>query len=117
MIQLKTLKETYFKRKTVEALELEENKRVKVAAGEIYDLVSWAEVEGHLFVELNLKIRDRSVWFIWAADAEILKDGQPLVLVSDTKIYEFMALIAQLSDSISKVQNFLVEQMKYKQKP
>jgi len=117
MIQLRILRDTYFKRKTVDSLELDELDKVKISAGETYDLASWAEVESHLFVEFaTRKFRSRSVWFVWFADAEILKDGEPLVLVSDTKTYEFMRRLNDLSRAISQVQNFLAEQMKYKGK-
>jgi hypothetical protein len=115
MIQLRILRDTYFKRKTVDSLELDENDKVKTFAGETYDLASWAEVENHLFVEFQTrKFRDRSVWFVFSPDAEILIEGLPHELQSDTKAYEFMRRLNDLSRSISEVQNFLTEQMKYK---
>ncbi|NJM90662.1 MAG: hypothetical protein HC847_29630 [Hydrococcus sp. RU_2_2] len=61
-----------------------------------------------------MQFRSRSTWFVWGADAEILKDGEPLVLTSDTKTYEFMRRLNDLSQAISQVQNFLSEQMKHK---
>lgn len=117
MIQLRILRDTFFKKQTLDALELSELDKVKISSGETYDLSSWAEVENHLFVEFSTwKFRSRSTWFVFSPDAEILKDGEPIVLHSDTKTYEFMRRLNDLSRSITEVQNFLSEQMKYKQK-
>lgn len=117
MIQLRILRDTYLKKQTLEAQNLGELDKVKISAGETYELTSWAEVEGHLFVEFSsLKFRDRSTWFVFSADAEILKDGVPLILQSDTNSYEFMQRLNDLSQAISQMQNFLAEQMKYKSK-
>jgi hypothetical protein len=115
MIQLRILRDSYLKKKTVDSLDLEEADKVKIAAGNLYELDSWAEVSEHLFVELAASINGKAAWFVFSPDAEILKDGQPLILQSDTRTYEFMRRLDDLSDSISKVQNFLSEQMKYKQ--
>lgn len=117
MISVRILRDTYFKRKTADASELTGEEKAFVAAGAVLELETWAEIENHLFVEFKSeRIYDRSVWFVWAADAEILKDGQPKVLVSDTKIYQFMALLDRLSEAIADVNIFLKEQMKYKSK-
>ena len=118
MIQLKLVRDTYLKKQTLDASELEELDKIQSVAGATYELSSWAEVENHLFVELkNTKLRDRSTWFVWSPDAEILKDGQPLTLVSDTKTYEFMQRLEVLTKAISDVQEFLSELMKPKTKP
>lgn len=118
MISVKILKDTYFKRKTADASELpNETDKAFVSAGAVLELESWAEIENHLFLEFKTeRIYDRSVWFVWSPDAEILKDGQPLTLVSDTKTYQFMALLDRLNEAIADVNVFLKEQMKYKSK-
>lgn len=117
MIQLKIVRDTYLKKQTLDCSELSDLDKVKTSAGETHELTSWAEVERHLFVEFaTYRVRDRSTWFVWSPDAEILKDGQPLTLVSDTKTYEFMQRLEVLTKAISDVQEFLTSQMKYKSK-